>query len=264
MMQHSRFLPTSTSCINLIFTSQSNLVVDSDTQSSQNPKYHHQITYCKLNLNIKYPLPYQRLVWDYKITNVESFKWPIELVNLETLFHQKTIHKQVSIFNETLMVIFSNFIPNKYTKFNDRDPPWINDFVKTKTKFENQLYNTYRKNSYKDNDSNMLQEAIDEVSKTISKGKEDYHHNLGSKINNPSASAKAYQSMLKTFHNGEKVLFIPQFQIGNTLVADFKMRVNIFNQFFASRCFPLNNSSNIPYCQRYTKNAKICSMKFEK
>ena len=114
---------TSTSCIDSIFTDQSNLVVNSGTDSTVNPKRHHQITYYKLNPNFKHPPPYQRLVWDYKRANVESIKRSIELVNWETLFHNKTVHKQVSIFNETLMNIFSNFIPNKYITFDDRDPP---------------------------------------------------------------------------------------------------------------------------------------------
>ena len=166
-------LPTSTFCIDVVFTDQSNLIVADGTHSSLNPKCHHQITYCKLNLNIKYPPPYQRLVWDYKRANVESIKRSIELVNWETLFHNKTVHKQVSIFNETLMNIFSNFIPNKYITFDDRDPPWMNHFVKTKIKFKNQLYNTYIKNGYEDNDYIMLQETINEVSKIISKKKED-------------------------------------------------------------------------------------------
>ena len=120
--ESTHLLPTSTSCIDLIFTDQSNLVVDSGIHSSLNPKCYHQITYCKLNLNIKYPLPYQHLVWDYKRANIESIKSSIELVNWKTLFHNKTVHKQVSIFNETLMNIFSNFIPNKYVTFDDRDP----------------------------------------------------------------------------------------------------------------------------------------------
>ena len=132
----TNLLSTSTSCIDLIFTNQSNLVVDSGTHSTLNPKCHHQITYCKLNLNIKYPPPYQRLVWDYKRANVESIKRSIELVNWETLFHNKTVHKQVSIFNETLMNIFSNFISNKYITFDDRDPPWMNDFAKTEIKLK--------------------------------------------------------------------------------------------------------------------------------
>ena len=79
--------------------------------------------------------------------------------------------------------MFSNFIPNKYVIFDDRDPPWMHDFIKTKIKFKNQLYNTYIKNDYKDNDHNMLQEAINEVSKFISKREKEYHYHLASKLN---------------------------------------------------------------------------------
>ena len=46
------------------------------------------------------------------------------------MFNNKSVHKQVSIFNEILTNIFSNFTPNKLVTFDDRDPPWINDFVK--------------------------------------------------------------------------------------------------------------------------------------
>ena len=58
----------------------------------------------------------------------------------------------------------------------------------------------------------------------------------------------------------KKVPLIPQIQIGNTLVSDFKMKANIFNKFFASQCVPLNNDSSIPYCQRYMTDAKIVQL----
>ena len=61
-----------------------------------------------------------------------------------------------------------------------------------------------KKNSYKDNDHNVLQEAINEVSKIISKRKEEHHYHLASKLNNPGTSAKTYWSILKTFYNGKK------------------------------------------------------------
>ena len=127
---------------------------------------------------------------------MESIERPIELVNWEKLFHNKTVYKQVSISNETLN-IFSNFILNEYVTFDDRDPPWMSDFVKTKIKFKNQLYNTYIKNGYKDHDYNMLQEAIKEVFKIISQRKEEYHYHIVSKLNNPSTSAKTYWSILR-------------------------------------------------------------------
>ena len=176
------------------------------------------------------------------------------------LFHNKTVHKQVSIFTETLINIFSNFIPNKYITFNDRDPPWMNDFVKTKIKFKNQLYNTY---GYKGNDYNMLHEAINDVSKIISKRNEEYLYHLASKLNYSSTSGRTYWPILKTFYNGKKVPLVPPLQTGNTLVSDFKMKAKIFNEFFASQCVPFNNDSSIPYCRRYMANAKICSIKFE-
>ena len=102
----------------------------------------------------------------------------------------------------------------------------------------------------------MLQEAINQVSKIITKKK-------ASNLNNPSTRAKTYWSILKTFYNGKNVLLIPPLQIGNTFVSDFKKKANILNKFFASQCVPLNNDSNIPYCQRYITNAKTSSIKFE-
>ena len=114
---------------------------------------------------------------------MESIKRSIELVNWETLFYNKTVHKQVSIFNETTMNIFSNFIPDNYITLDDRylPLPWMNGIVKTKIKFKNQLYNTNIKNDYMENDYNMLHEARKEISKIISKRKQEYLYDIASR-----------------------------------------------------------------------------------
>ena len=52
----------SSSCINLIFTSQSNLVVESGVHPSLHPNCHHQIVFAIFNLMISYPPPYSREV----------------------------------------------------------------------------------------------------------------------------------------------------------------------------------------------------------
>ena len=56
------------------------------------------------------------------------------MVNWKTLFNNKTVKKQVSIFDETISNIFSNFVPKKLVTFDDSDPPWINYFIKNKKK----------------------------------------------------------------------------------------------------------------------------------
>ena len=139
------------------------------------------------------------MVWDYNRANVDGIKNSIESVNWEVMFNNKSVHKQVSIFNEILMNIFSNFTPNKLVTFDDRDPPWMNDFVKSKIKWKNQLYKIYTKNGYKHNDYLQLKEATVLVSQVIAKRKEDYHNLIASKLNNPKTSAKANWSILKSF-----------------------------------------------------------------
>ena len=51
----THFIADSSSCIDLIFTSQPNLVMESGVHSSLHPNCHHQITYAKFNLKIYYP-----------------------------------------------------------------------------------------------------------------------------------------------------------------------------------------------------------------
>ena len=52
----THILNTSSSCIDLIFTSLPNLIIDSGVHSSLHPNCHHQIVYAKFNLEIIYPL----------------------------------------------------------------------------------------------------------------------------------------------------------------------------------------------------------------
>ena len=100
ILQSKHLLPQTSSCIDLIFTDQPNLIVDSDVHPSLHSNCHHQITYCKFNLSIEYPPPYEHLVWDCNRANVEGIKGPIESVNWEVMFNNKSLHKQVSIVNE--------------------------------------------------------------------------------------------------------------------------------------------------------------------
>ena len=148
------------------------------------------------------------------------------------MFINKSIYKQVSTFKETLMNIFSNFTLNKLVTFDDRDPPWMNDYVKSKIKCKNQLYKTYAKNGYKCNDYFQFQEATNVVSQVVSHGKQEYYNNIALKLSNPKRGAKTYWSILKTFYNGKKIPVIPPLLVNNKLVSNFKTKANHFNIFF--------------------------------
>ena len=108
-------------------------------------------------------------MWNYKKANAESIRKSLESVNWKTLFNSKTVNKQVSILNETIINIFSNFVPNIRVTFDDSDPPWMNDYIKNKIKWKHQIYKTYQKNGHKGSDYFKLQEATSVVSELISR-----------------------------------------------------------------------------------------------
>ena len=54
-------MPNSSSCIDLIFMDQSNLIVDSGAYPSLHSADHHQVTYCRCNLTVEFPPPMKDL-----------------------------------------------------------------------------------------------------------------------------------------------------------------------------------------------------------
>ena len=59
----THILDTSSLCIDLIFTSQPNLTIESGVHSSLHSNCHYQIIFAKFHLEIVYPPPYVREVW---------------------------------------------------------------------------------------------------------------------------------------------------------------------------------------------------------
>ena len=119
------------SCIDLIFTDQPNLVIESGVHPSLHEQCHHQIVFGKLSAsNIKLP-HYARRIWFYDkadlvaiMKSIELFCWKEHLDNLTCP------NEQVELLNEVLLNIFSNFVPNKVKTIRPHQAPWITEKVK--------------------------------------------------------------------------------------------------------------------------------------
>ena len=109
-------------CLN--FTNQPNFVTESGVHPSLHPNCHHQIVFSKLSLKVKYPSLYERLVWDYKNADYNQSVKQLKCFNWEKLFQNKNIHDQLKMFNETIVDIVSNYIPNNFIICDDKDPAY--------------------------------------------------------------------------------------------------------------------------------------------
>ena len=76
--------------------------------------------------------PYQKLIWDYKKADLKNIREVFDLVNWERRFGQKDINVQVAPFNETILNVFRDYVPNKYITVEDKDPVLMNETIKSK------------------------------------------------------------------------------------------------------------------------------------
>ena len=130
----------------LVFTSQRTLIIKSGVRSSLHPNYHHKIVHVKFNLKIFHPPPYEKNFWHDQDPNKDLVERFVSQFNRESALSNKWLNKQISIFNETFLTIMTNFIPHKTKIFKNREPPWINNKVKTIIQEKNKTFQFYFKN----------------------------------------------------------------------------------------------------------------------
>ena len=135
----------SPSCIDLIFTSQPNLVMESCFQSSLHPICRHQIVFAKVNLKTYYPLPYE--LWHYAKRNSDLICRSIGLFLWNIRFAHIDVNHKVQLFNQTIKNILCNFIPHDTVTCDDRDPPWIDSKIKGSIQKKNFAKRCYFQNN---------------------------------------------------------------------------------------------------------------------
>ena len=141
--QPTHITKESSSCIDLIFTSNPSFISASGVELSLYEKCHHNLIYGKINFNVPLPPLYIREVWDYKNAKVENIQQSVSGIDWNFIFQGKTVNQKVNILNECLLNVFHNFILNKKIKFNYKDPPWMTEIVKSKLRERFNLVKQY-------------------------------------------------------------------------------------------------------------------------
>ena len=67
-------------------------------------------------------------------------------------FLDKSTEEKAYILTQTIINIMSNFIPNEIVTIDDRDPPWVNDKIKSLIKNKTE----YFKNCVKPNNAESI------------------------------------------------------------------------------------------------------------
>ena len=167
------------SCIDLILTDCPNLAINYGVRPSLDPKCHHQIIHCKVNVKTPPPPPSERKVWEYDRANVDAiqrslrdFPWEQELERDED------VNMKVKLFNKTILNVMSNFIPNKIRRVKPRQPPWIDARLKSKLNKKNRLFKNFKRHGYREDDKIRLDNFREECRNDIELAKTNYLNSL--------------------------------------------------------------------------------------
>ena len=97
------------------------------------------------------------------IFNIEFIRQAIENFDWNGALENVSLNRQVSIFNNTILNMISNFIPHETIICDDRDPPWINSKIKKIIHEKNKEHKKYintKSNCLLPQNINILQDQI--------------------------------------------------------------------------------------------------------
>ena len=250
-------------CIDLVFTDQPNIVMDSGIRPSLDNFCHHQIIFCNSNLQIPPSPPYKRKIWHYGRADVRLIKRAVTDFPWERhLSTNPDPNWQVESFTQIILNIMTNFIPNEIKTINPREPPWLNKPLKSMLKKQNRLYQNFKKHGYKNDDRLRLDIFSEECKTAVAKAKNKFVTRLGNNLADPNTSKKAYWKIINKLMNKCKASKIPPILVNNKLIINCIDKAKEFAYFFSNQCKLIINNSTLPVFN-YVTEARIDSINIE-
>ena len=119
----------------------------------------------------------------------------------------------------------------------------MTDSIKKSLKERCKLTKIFYKNGQRKTDHDKVLEKSEECTKQILEAKKNYILKMTKKLADSNTSPKAYWTILNRLLYNKKIPTIPPLLFDGKLVSDFCKKANIFNNFVASICTPIDNTS---------------------
>ena len=178
--------------------------MDSGVHTFLHAPCHHQIIFPKFDLKVFYPPLYKRTVWHFSQANFDHLKRAVDLFDWESALNDLDVNGQVSIFNNTITNIMSNFVPNEVIICGHGDPPWMNHHIKNLILYKANFYKTFVRGKNSMFHFLAFHNLQNHLNQFIQKTKQNYLRNVAKKLSDPLTSTKCYWSLLKTLLNDKK------------------------------------------------------------
>ena len=122
---------------------------------------------------IYYSPPYKPEIYHYKKANIDLIQQAIREFNWERPFHRKNINEKVSILNNTINNVLSNFIPLEIITCDDKKPPWFYKNIINLIKNKNIFYKSHTANENSTDKKDAIKALYNKLTSTIENEKSE-------------------------------------------------------------------------------------------
>ena len=146
----------------------------------------------------------------------------------------------------------------------DRDPPWMNSFIKNLIRAKDNFYKKFVRKSNNMYHHYAFKNLQNHLNQSIQIAKQNYVNKIAQRLGDPNTSSKCYWSLLKTLLNGKKIPCIPPLFCGDKYIVDFQEKSEIFNSFFTDQCSLISNGRVLPSKLPFRTDSILPSSHFAK
>ena len=206
----------------------------------------HQVVYAKMSINCPPPPPHSRQIWHYSRAKPALLRRAATEYDWDQAFGDSHPSLCVDHFDEVILNIAQNFIPNEVKTFNAKEPPWITKSSKNLYSKYKKKYKNYVKNNFPPEQKVKIDELREEYTKTISADKDTYMKSLGKQLADPNTGQKKYWTILKKLLKKNACSAIPPILYNNNFVVEAEAKCKIFNDLFKNNCNTTSTTSTLP------------------
>ena len=125
---------STSTCIDLIITSNPSAITDHGVLPSLDPRCKHHITHSQINFHVPPPPKYKRIIWDYKACNLAALRRDLLGFDWNAVFANSDVNQMVENFTSTLLNFAKMYIPFKIAIISDKNAPWFTNVIRNAIK----------------------------------------------------------------------------------------------------------------------------------
>ena len=201
----------------------------------------HNTVSATIKFHIRHAKAFQRIMWQYDMTNFDGFRQKLSALNWEHCFTSNDVDTAAQAWTDMLMNAARECIPNKLVTVRPRDKPFFNGYLRRlrrskerahkRAKYDNtpEAWLAFRnqRGFYFSEIKRLKNEHTNHIQQTMTE----------SLVSNP----RKWWSLSKRLLN-DKAPSIPALDVNGTAVCDDTEKAQVFNEYFI-QCSTLDTST---------------------